>query len=122
MFDRYGTGTPEVVFVERKTHRESWAGEVSVKERFIIPESKVASLMQGRFDLQGEVRRLREKGKSEEDIKEWYTLASEVVQAINSKQLIPTMRTQVNHRTSYIIHDLTHPRDATITYALNTQQ
>ena len=37
----YGTGTPELVFVERKTHRESWAGEVSVKERFIIPESKV---------------------------------------------------------------------------------
>lgn len=27
-------------------------------------------------------------GKSEEDIKEWYTLASEVVQAINSKQLV----------------------------------
>ena len=27
----YGTGTPELVFVERKTHRESWAGEVSVK-------------------------------------------------------------------------------------------
>ena len=62
--------------------------------------------MQGRFDLQGEVRRLREKGKSEEDIKEWYTLASEVVQAINSKQLIPTMRTQVNHRRSQ--HDTLH--------------
>ena len=29
----YGTGTPELVFVERKTHRESWAGEVSVKVR-----------------------------------------------------------------------------------------
>jgi SPX domain protein involved in polyphosphate accumulation len=31
----YGTGTPELVFVERKTHRESWAGEVSGKDRFI---------------------------------------------------------------------------------------
>ena len=86
----YGTGTPELVFVERKTHRESWAGEVSVKERFIIPESKVPSLMAGAFDLHGEVKRLKDKGKSEDDIKEWYTLASEVVQAINSKQLVST--------------------------------
>lgn len=41
----YGTGEPELVFVERKTHRESWAGEVSVKERFIIQEKQVPSLM-----------------------------------------------------------------------------
>ena len=39
------TGTPETVFVERKTHRESWAGEVSVKERFVIPEKQVQSLI-----------------------------------------------------------------------------
>ena len=38
-------GTPETVFVERKTHRESWAGEVSVKERFVIPEKQVQSLI-----------------------------------------------------------------------------
>lgn len=30
-FRWYGTGTPETVFVERKTHREAWAMEVSVK-------------------------------------------------------------------------------------------
>ena len=38
--------------------------QVSVKERFIIPESKVPSLMAGAFDLQGEVRRLKDKGKT----------------------------------------------------------
>ena len=37
-FRWYGTGTPEIVFVERKTHRESWCGEVSVKERFVVKE------------------------------------------------------------------------------------
>lgn len=110
----YGTGTPELVFVERKTHRESWAGEVSVKERFIIPESKVPSLMAGVFDLQGEVKRLKGKGKSDDDIKEWYTLASEVVQAINSKQLIPTMRTQYM-RVAFQI-----PFDATVRVSLDT--
>jgi SPX domain protein involved in polyphosphate accumulation len=32
----YGTGDPKLVFVERKTHRDKWTGEVSVKERFIV--------------------------------------------------------------------------------------
>ena len=32
----YGAGDPQVVFVERKTHREKWVGESSVKERFIV--------------------------------------------------------------------------------------
>lgn len=41
----YGSGVPETVFVERKTHRESWAGEVSVKERFIVPETAVKSVI-----------------------------------------------------------------------------
>jgi SPX domain protein involved in polyphosphate accumulation len=37
----YGTGLPTTVFVERKTHRESWAGEISVKERFTVNEDQV---------------------------------------------------------------------------------
>lgn len=32
----YGPGAPSLVFVERKTHNESWTGEVSVKERFVV--------------------------------------------------------------------------------------
>jgi SPX domain protein involved in polyphosphate accumulation len=32
----YGAGNPSIVFVERKTHRDKWIGEVSVKERFIV--------------------------------------------------------------------------------------
>ncbi len=43
-FRWYGTGTPEIVFVERKTHRESWCGEVSVKERFVVKEVLTHSL------------------------------------------------------------------------------
>jgi SPX domain protein involved in polyphosphate accumulation len=113
-FRWYGTGTPETVFVERKTHRESWAGEVSVKERFIIKETQVASLLNGTFDLDGEVAKLQAKGKSEEAIREWFELASEVVQAINSKQLVPTMRTQYM-RTAFQI-----PFDATVRVSLDT--
>lgn len=29
----YGNGDPETVFVERKTHRDAWTGDISVKER-----------------------------------------------------------------------------------------
>ena len=32
----YGAAEPNIVFVERKTHRDKWIGEVSVKERFIV--------------------------------------------------------------------------------------
>ena len=32
----YGSGDPSTVFVERKTHRDTWTGEASVKERFIV--------------------------------------------------------------------------------------
>ena len=32
----YGASDPSIVFVERKTHRDKWTGEVSVKERFTV--------------------------------------------------------------------------------------
>eukprot|EP00981_Chlorochromonas_danica_P013550 scaffold6470_cov243-Ochromonas_danica.AAC.2 len=113
-FRWYGTGTPDVVFVERKTHRDSWTGEVSVKERFTIREDQVQSLLQGNFDVEGEIQRLRKKGKSEEDIRDWRELVTEVIQAINSKQLVPTVRTQYM-RTAFQI-----PFDATVRISMDT--
>lgn len=41
----YGPGDPSTVFFERKTHRESWKGEESVKERFAIKHDKVGHLL-----------------------------------------------------------------------------
>ena len=32
----YGAGDPKTVFFERKTHRDTWTGEASAKERFIV--------------------------------------------------------------------------------------
>lgn len=42
-----------MVFVERKTHHEKWTGDVSVKERFVIKESQVQSVLAGTFDVEG---------------------------------------------------------------------
>mmetsp|Transcript_16457 Transcript_16457/g.27503 ORF Transcript_16457/g.27503 Transcript_16457/m.27503 type:complete len:711 (-) Transcript_16457:289-2421(-) len=110
----YGTATPETVFVERKTHREAWTGEVSVKERFIVHESQVPSILTDKFDFTGEIDKMKAKGKKDEDIAEWESLATECVQAINSKQLEPTMRTQYM-RTAFQI-----PFDATVRVSLDT--
>jgi SPX domain protein involved in polyphosphate accumulation len=35
-FRWYGTNEPTLVFVERKTHRDHWTGEMSAKERFLV--------------------------------------------------------------------------------------
>jgi hypothetical protein len=114
-FRWYGPDEPKnTVFVERKTHRESWMGEVSVKERFAIKEEQVLPLLQGKFNIDEEIEKLRAKGKKEKDIEEWKKLATEVVQAINSKQLVPTMRTQYT-RTAFQI-----PFDATVRISLDT--
>lgn len=45
----YGSGDPSIVFVERKTHREGWKGETSVKERFVLKEANVLPYLNGRF-------------------------------------------------------------------------
>lgn len=110
----YGTGEPENVFVERKTHRESWCGDLSVKERFMVPENQVQQIIDGNFDRRGEAERMRAKGKSEADIGAWEQLVREVQQAVNSKQLQPTMRTQYM-RTAFQI-----PFDATVRISLDT--
>jgi len=110
----YGNGSPETVFVERKTHRDSWTGEVSVKERFIVSESEIQSIMTGKYDIEGEKIKMREKGKSEEDVEEWLCLVREITSAIDNKILVPTMRTQYM-RTAFQI-----PFDATVRVSLDT--
>jgi SPX domain protein involved in polyphosphate accumulation len=39
------------VFVERKTHREGWKGEESVKERFMLQEKYVIPWLEGRYTV-----------------------------------------------------------------------
>jgi SPX domain protein involved in polyphosphate accumulation len=41
----YGAGDPKLVFFERKTHRDTWTGEASAKERFIVSFSLLLCLI-----------------------------------------------------------------------------
>ena len=39
------------MFVERKTHRESWKGEESVKDRITLPKGKIVEFLDGTYTL-----------------------------------------------------------------------
>ena len=39
------------MFVERKTHRESWKGEESVKDRITLPKTKIVEFLDGTYTL-----------------------------------------------------------------------
>jgi len=111
----YGTGEPELVFVERKTHRDSWTGDVSVKERFIIKPKEVPLLLNGQFPVEKKTQEMRKKGTyTEQEIEDWLSLVTEITQAINFKQLVPTMRSQYM-RTAFQIAN-----DATVRVSLDT--
>lgn len=116
----YGTATPDsdgrdgMVFVERKTHLDKWTGGLSVKERFMLPASRIPELFNGTFDIEGEIAAMRSRGKTEAQIDAWRDLAEEIYQTITSKQLVPTMRTQC-YRTAFQI-----PFDATVRISIDT--
>ena len=113
-FRWYGTRTPKTVFIERKTHQDSWTGNVSVKERFTVSAEEVESILDGTFDKTPHIQRMEQKGKSYEEIEDWDKVVSEVLQAINSKQLVPTVRTQYM-RTAFQI-----PMDAPVRLSIDT--
>ena len=50
-----------MVFVERKTHRESWKGEESVKERVVLPEGKVVPFLEQTYTVEQAKEDLRAK-------------------------------------------------------------
>ena len=87
----YGTGEPRLVYVERKTHRDSWTGDESVKERFAIAPEHVAKLLDGTFDPSESATPLSAKELQ---------LLDEVRRLISAKGLVPTVRSQC-HRTAF---------------------
>ena len=110
----YGLGEPELAFIERKTHKESWKGEISVKERFTLPPNLVIPFLKGELKAEEAVEALRQKGKTEEEIEKFRGLFEEVQRVVDVKQLQPLMRTQYM-RVAFQI-----PFDATVRVSLDT--
>ena len=67
------------IFVERKTHHESWSGDKSVKERYPVQYEQVSDLLKGNANV--------ESRQPTNDI-----LAAEVETAIREQKLQPSIR------------------------------
>ena len=78
------------IFVERKTHREDWTGEKSVKARFNINEAKCNDFISGRLTMDEEFDDLVKRGKKTvKEAENMKQLANEIQYAILTRKLKP---------------------------------
>jgi SPX domain protein involved in polyphosphate accumulation len=102
------------IFVERKTHREDWTGEKSIKARFPIKEEQVNDYLAGRLDLTPIFEAKRKTAKKQADVDNNIRLAREVQGTVLEKRLGPVIRTFYN-RTAFQL-----PGDARVRISLDT--
>eukprot|EP00697_Spironema_sp_BW2_P005750 gnl/Spiro4/18016_TR9618_c0_g1_i1.p1 gnl/Spiro4/18016_TR9618_c0_g1~~gnl/Spiro4/18016_TR9618_c0_g1_i1.p1 ORF type:complete len:703 (+),score=189.83 gnl/Spiro4/18016_TR9618_c0_g1_i1:136-2109(+) len=113
-FRWYDTQDPTETFLERKTHRESWCGDISVKERFSLPLKRVMPFLHREYAIATRVEKMRARGTRESELEALTTLSTEILNAVESKQLVPKLRTQCM-RTAFQI-----PFDPTVRISLDT--
>ena len=106
----------EQIFVERKTHREDWTGEKSVKARFGIKEKYVNAYMKGELLPAAVFEKARKDGKKPaKAIDEDERLAKEVQYSVLKKGYVPVCRSFYN-RTAFQL-----PADARVRISLDTE-
>ena len=111
----YGSAPPNEVFMERKTHKEDWTGESSVKERFIIKEKHVDEYIAGTYTMDKAIAKLKEsKAKGEAEIEDLERLSSEIQRSFLMRKLKPKVRT-FYRRTAFQL-----PGDARVRISLDT--
>jgi SPX domain protein involved in polyphosphate accumulation len=87
----YGGMDTSTIFVERKTHREDWTGEKSVKARFSLKEKLVNAFLKGEMSVEQVFEKARKDGKmSIKEVENLEALAREVQYAVISKRLTPS--------------------------------
>ncbi|EPS35620.1 hypothetical protein H072_10997 [Dactylellina haptotyla CBS 200.50] len=112
----YGGMDTQTVFVERKTHREDWTGEKSVKARFAVKEKNVNDFLAGKMSVGQVFEKMRKEGKkSIEEIEDLEALAREVQYTMIAKRLHPLVRS-FYHRTAFQL-----PGDARVRISLDTE-
>ncbi|KAL3480714.1 vacuolar transporter chaperone 4 [Aspergillus californicus] len=112
----YGGMGSDQIFVERKTHREDWTGEKSVKARFALKEKHVNDYLAGRMTVDRVFEKMRkDKKKSEDEIADLEQLAREIQYRVITRRLEPVTRT-FYHRTAFQL-----PGDARVRISLDTE-
>jgi hypothetical protein len=106
----------ETIFIERKTHREDWTGEKSVKARFSMKEKNVNAYMRGELLPEAIFEKARKDGKkSEKAIAEDERLAKEIQYSVLKKGYKPVCRSFYN-RTAFQL-----PADARVRISMDTE-
>jgi len=112
----YGGMASQQIFVERKTHREDWTGEKSVKARFALKEKNVNAFLKGDSTVEQAFDKMRKEGKkSLKEIESLEALAREVQYTVITKRLEPVVRSFYN-RTAFQL-----PGDARVRISLDTE-
>jgi hypothetical protein len=112
----YGGMDTEQIFVERKTHREDWTGEKSVKARFGIKEKNVNAYMKGELLPAALFEKARKDGKKPAKvIDEDERLAKEIQYSVLKNGYVPVCRSFYN-RTAFQL-----PADARVRISLDTE-
>lgn len=112
----YGGMETETIFVERKTHREDWTGEKSVKARFTLKEKNVNDFLAGRMTTGKVFEKMRKDGKKgEKEIADLEQLAKEIQYRVITRKLVPVTRSFYN-RTAFQL-----PGDARVRISLDTE-
>jgi SPX domain protein involved in polyphosphate accumulation/uncharacterized membrane protein YidH (DUF202 family) len=112
----YGGMENETIFIERKTHREDWTGEKSVKARFTLKEKNVNAFLAGKMTVTEAFAKMRKEGKkSEKEIDDLAQLAKEIQYRVVTRKLVPVTRS-FYHRTAFQL-----PGDARVRISLDTE-
>ncbi|KAF2722297.1 SPX-domain-containing protein [Polychaeton citri CBS 116435] len=112
----YGGMENDTIFVERKTHREDWTGEKSVKARFSLKEKNVNAFLRGDMTTEQVFEKMRREGKkSEKEIDDLEALAKEIQFRVIDRKLVPVTRSFYN-RTAFQL-----PGDARVRVSLDTE-
>jgi hypothetical protein len=81
----------------------------------------VPLLLSGNFPKEQKLEEMRRKGKPEEEIADWDSLATEVIQAINSKQLEKGSNKHVKNKKSICVF-ASQPQTPKLTIANHTRK
>ncbi|KAL8651726.1 MAG: hypothetical protein Q9210_003092 [Variospora velana] len=112
----YGGMDTQTIFVERKTHREDWTGEKSVKARFSLKEKNVNAFLNGSMTVESVFQKMRKEGKKDEkEIANLEQLAREIQYRVITRKLVPVTRSFYN-RTAFQL-----PGDARVRISLDTE-
>ncbi|RMZ80933.1 hypothetical protein DV737_g2789, partial [Chaetothyriales sp. CBS 132003] len=112
----YGGMENETIFVERKTHREDWTGEKSVKARFTLKEKYVNDFLAGRYTVDQAFEKMKKEAKkSAGEIEDLMQLAREIQYRVVTRKLVPVTRS-FYHRTAFQL-----PGDARVRISLDTE-